>query len=202
MNAKLAFSNHSPLPIDPKKFSMTFIRFVDTDSVGDVVSQLQQASHPASDLTDINSLNTSKSEHGSPMLVLMQPAANTPPITSHSKESQTKTPRNRRQASWLINSAKLELTTPSDVAISLSHNECCILRAAANMNGQLLSRKTLIEAMGHKFLHYDERRLEALISRLRRKLTPYTSKTSPIRCVKGRGYLFGVMLQIVAMPVF
>lgn len=101
------------------------------------------------------------------------------------------------QTRWQLNSSQLELITPDGRAISLSHNECCILRAIANANGKLVSRKTLIEALGHEFWHYDERRLESLISRLRRKLASYVPESFTIRGVKGQGYLFRAELQVV-----
>jgi DNA-binding response OmpR family regulator len=96
---------------------------------------------------------------------------------------------------WRLNSSQLELITPDGRHINLSPDVCCILRAVARASEGLLSRKMLIEAMGHDFLYYDERRLEALISRLRRKLAPYTQDGFLIRAIKGRGYLFGVNLQ-------
>jgi DNA-binding response OmpR family regulator len=93
--------------------------------------------------------------------------------------------------------SQLELITPYGKLIPLSHNECCVLGAAANANGNMVSRKMLIEALGQDFWYYDERRLESLISRLRRKLASYAPEDFPIRGVKGQGYLFRVELQVV-----
>ena len=49
----------------------------------------------------------------------------------------------------------------------------------------------LIEALGQEFWYYDERRLESLISRLRRKLASYAPDGFPIRGVGPLEYLVG-----------
>lgn len=98
---------------------------------------------------------------------------------------------------WLLDSSQLNLIVPDGRQVPLSYNEWRVLRAVANADGNLVSRKVLIEALDQNFLHYDERRLESLISRLRRKLAPYAPDGFPVRGVKGQGYLFGVRLQEV-----
>lgn len=101
------------------------------------------------------------------------------------------------QKRWLLNATQMELIAPDGKPIPLTHNECCVLRAAAGAAGHLVSRKALIEALGQNFWHYDERRLEVLISRLRRKLANAFPDGFPVRGVKGHGYLFGVVLEEV-----
>ncbi len=116
-----------------------------------------------------------------------------PPID----KTKAKTRNGNTQAGWQLNSSHLQLIAPNDSPIQLSHSECCILKVVANANGNLISRKKLIEALGHNFWQYDERRLESLISRLRRKLASYAPEGFPIRGVKGQGYLFGAELQVL-----
>ena len=89
----------------------------------------------------------------------------------------------------------MELVAPCGQPIPLSHNEFRLLQAAAGAKGGLVSRKDLVEALGHNYWHYDERRLEALISRLRRKLATCVPEGFPVRGVKGHGYVFGVELR-------
>jgi len=89
----------------------------------------------------------------------------------------------------------MELIAPNGKHIPLSHNEFCVLQAAAHAQGNLLSRKTLIEALGKNYLHFDERCLEALISRLRRKINSNVDGHFKLRGVRGHGYLFGAVLQ-------
>ena len=106
-------------------------------------------------------------------------------------------PSEPKQICWQLNSRQMELLAPDGRLVPLSHNECCILKAAALANGNLVSRKMLIEALGQEFWDYDERRLESLISRLRRKMSAYAPEDFSIRSVKGHGYLFKVALQDV-----
>jgi DNA-binding response OmpR family regulator len=103
--------------------------------------------------------------------------------------------RGHLQSAWALSSSQLELIAPNGNPISLSHNEFCVLKAAASAPSNLVSRKVLIEALGHKDWYYDERRLETLISRLRRKLAPHIPEGFPVRGIKGHGYLFGIDLQ-------
>jgi DNA-binding response OmpR family regulator len=59
------------------------------------------------------------------------------------------------QTHWQLNSSQLQLIAPDNKAIPLSNNECCILRAVINANKNLVSRKTLIEALGQEYWQYD-----------------------------------------------
>ena len=96
---------------------------------------------------------------------------------------------------WFLDAAQMELIAPDGNPIPLSHNEFCVLQAAARAQGNLLSRKTLIEALGKNYLHFDERCLETLISRLRRKLNTTVYGSFKLRGVRCHGYLFGMTLQ-------
>jgi len=86
---------------------------------------------------------------------------------------------------WALNPRTLTLTAPNGAHIALTHNETRVLNAAARAEGALVSRRCLIEALGANYWDYDERRLEALISRLRRKLPGLS-----VRGIKGQGYVF------------
>lgn len=86
---------------------------------------------------------------------------------------------------WALNPRTLTLTAPNGAHIALTHNETRVLNAAARAEGALISRRCLIEALGANYWDYDERRLEALISRLRRKLPGLS-----VRGIKGQGYVF------------
>ncbi len=96
---------------------------------------------------------------------------------------------------WSLDASQLELIAPGGRRVRLSHNEFCVLQAAARAKGSLLKRKTLIEALGKDYLQYDERCLETLISRLRHKLNSTAHEGFPLRGVRGHGYLFGAELR-------
>jgi DNA-binding winged helix-turn-helix (wHTH) protein len=168
-----------------------------TDLLDNIASTLQQPSFATTTTLDTENLSAWLAKHGVDMLVLPSQNENDRPTTAFISKSETELLNSNGQSLWQLNSSQLELVSPNGRPIPLSHNECCILRASANANGNVVSRKTLIEALGQDFWHYDERRLEALISRLRRKLASYAPERFPIRGVKGQGYLFGVTLQTV-----
>ena len=162
-----------------------------------IASNLQQTSFAATTVLDGENLSAWLAKHGVDILALPLPNENERSITASISKSSHERLNGNEQAGWQLNLSQLELIAPDGRQILLSHNECCVLRAAANANGKLISRKVLVEALGQDFWHYDERRLESLISRLRRKLASYASQGFPIRGVKGQGYLFGVELRIL-----
>jgi DNA-binding winged helix-turn-helix (wHTH) protein len=167
-----------------------------TYPLNNIVSNLQQADFATTAELDGENLSAWLAKHGVDILALHLPNENE---RSRAAISNTKPEMlsHNKQACWQLNASQLELITPYGKLIPLSHNECCVLGAAANANGNMVSRKMLIEALGQDFWYYDERRLESLISRLRRKLASYAPEDFPIRGVKGQGYLFRVELQVV-----
>lgn len=164
-----------------------------------IASNLRQSGFAATTKLDGENLSAWLAKHGVDMLIL--PCSNEnerpTPTVAYIGETKPETLNGNEHVCWQLNSSQLELVVPDGRSIPLSHNECCVLGAAANANGKLVSRKMLVEALGYEFWHYDERRLESLISRLRRKLASYACEDFPIRAVKGQGYLFRVELQVV-----
>lgn len=170
--------------------------FDHNNSHNNIASSLQQADFATTAELDGENLSAWLAKHGVDILALHLPNEHDRPKLTISN-MKPEMPNRNGQAHWQLNTSQLELITPYGKPIPLSHNECCVLGAAASANGNLVNRKMLIEALGQDFWHYDERRLESLISRLRRKLASYAPEGFPIRGVKGQGYLFKVKLQAV-----
>lgn len=162
-----------------------------------IASNLQHPHFAATTALDSENLSVWLAKHGIDMLVLPLSNEKELPVTTAISKAKAETLNGIGQAHWRLNLPQLELIAPNGKPVQLSHNECCVLKAAADANGNLVSRKMLIEALGQDFWHYDERRLEALISRLRRKLASYAPEGFPIRAVKGQGYWFGGELQVL-----
>jgi DNA-binding response OmpR family regulator len=78
--------------------------------------------------------------------------------------------------------------------LELTPSECQILARLARAPRQQANRNQLIEALGGDRYDYDERRLEALISRLRRKLTSAGLDASVLVAERGVGYEFRLPL--------
>ena len=85
---------------------------------------------------------------------------------------------------WALNPRTLTLTAPNGAHIALTLANPRAERRRPRRR-RLVSRRCLIEALGANYWDYDERRLEALISRLRRKLPGLS-----VRGIKGQGYVF------------
>ncbi len=177
---------------------MTSIVIVSADLLGDIPARLQQAGHIVITFPDLDSLNAWLAEKQAAVMLPDTAAVDKLTAQPPVKKPETIKLAENQPSHWLVRPAKLELTTPTSKAIPLTHSECCILRTAANAGGHPVTRKMLIESMGQNFLHYDERRLEAHISRLRRKIASHGQEAFQVRGVRGHGYLFTVELREIA----
>lgn len=99
----------------------------------------------------------------------------------------TRHPTNHR-GSWVVETGSLTVRGPDGRSQTLSLHEITLLRVFAQSQDHFASRRNLIAALGHDYIAYDEQRLEAMISRLRKKLVPLGD--NPIKAAHGRGYVF------------
>ncbi len=98
---------------------------------------------------------------------------------------------------WLLDVAHRELRSPDGKAVALTETEFRLMGAMAWAFPEVATRKALAGALGEEdFLNFDERRLEAAISRLRRKLESEVGE-SPLRSARGRGYVFAAPVRIL-----
>jgi DNA-binding response OmpR family regulator len=61
--------------------------------------------------------------------------------------------------------------------------------------GHLASRRQIVESLGEAFFGYDERRLEAIVSRLRQKLKMVGLSPDTLQAVRGNGYVLNALVQ-------
>lgn len=98
---------------------------------------------------------------------------------------------------WLLDVAHRQLRSPDGKAVALTETEFRLMGAMAWAFPEVATRKALAGALGEEdFLNFDERRLEAAISRLRRKLESEAGE-SPLRSARGRGYVFAAPVRIL-----
>lgn len=95
---------------------------------------------------------------------------------------------------WILATESLEIQGPRGASCTLTLQEAALLRVLALGKDRFASRRALIESLGHNHIDYDEQRLEAMISRLRRKLAPLGD--NPIKAEHGRGYVFTQALRL------
>jgi DNA-binding response OmpR family regulator len=93
-------------------------------------------------------------------------------------------------APWRLMVAQSELVSPGAAAIPLTAWEVTLLEAIAGAQDQIASRDALIRALGKNPIYYDPRALEAVMSRLRRKLPALEENRNPLEAVRSVGYKF------------
>jgi DNA-binding response OmpR family regulator len=95
------------------------------------------------------------------------------------------------QRPWRFSRNSWKLITPSGVDIVLTHLETLLLDILADSPGRPVRRKDIIAtALQQDPLAYDERRLEAVVSRLRRKIAKFYTASQPIKVAHSVGYIF------------
>lgn len=98
-------------------------------------------------------------------------------------------------ASWYLDIPTMKLTSPGGAVITLTPQELRLMQVFSRSYGGEATRRKLIEGLGYKFLDFDERRLETLVSRLRRKIAEHCGERELIRTLRSEGYLFSGALQ-------
>lgn len=94
------------------------------------------------------------------------------------------------QAQWTLDLPRLSLSAPDGRSVALTASELAVLQAIARATHQRCDRAALAGALGEDWRSFDERRLEALMSRLRRKLSQQLGNSTPLRTLRGQGYGF------------
>jgi two-component system OmpR family response regulator len=107
--------------------------------------------------------------------------------------AMARTPSSQRGC-WTVESDSLTVRGPNGLTQTLSLQEVTLLREFAQAENHFVSRRQLVKALGHDYLAYDEQRLEAMISRLRKKLSPLGE--NPLKAAHGRGYVFTQVLRL------
>ena len=97
--------------------------------------------------------------------------------------------------SFRLDSSGRVLHLPRSKEVSLTRSEGTILKILSQSGVEPVSRKLLSEALGQDYMQYDERRLEAIISRLRRKLKEAYPDAEIIKAARGVGYQLLVAVQ-------
>lgn len=103
-----------------------------------------------------------------------------------------------QRRAWQLQKRRWLLITPEGKDIPLSHSETRLLAALAQGNGDAVLKAELIRALGFDPQTYDDRRLEALVRRLRQKCHELMGEHIPLQTVYGQGYAFTETLEMLA----
>lgn len=90
---------------------------------------------------------------------------------------------------WRLSGSPPCLIPPDSAPILLSRQDYLVLAALVSKQ-QAVSRKEIVEALGHDFQDYDQRRLDTQMRRLRRKVEDACGLRLPVATLRGVGYHF------------
>lgn len=93
-------------------------------------------------------------------------------------------------AGWRVEPQSWRLIAPSGTAVQLTATEFACVAALFRCRGTPVPRGDLIEALDRPSMRYNDRNLDALISRMRRKVAGACGADLPISVVYGVGYVF------------
>lgn len=90
---------------------------------------------------------------------------------------------------WQLFWPRCELHAASGECIHLTGQEAAFLHALLLSQGQVVSRRMVVENMGKNYLNYDMRNLDTLLLRLRKKVAGVSSQPLPVKTIHGTGYM-------------
>lgn len=98
---------------------------------------------------------------------------------------------------WLLLAESRRLQSPEGLESELTASEMVIFQLLLNNPGQVISRRQIVEALGHSWVDYDLRRLDTLVSRLRRRWREKYELELPLKTEHRDGYSFCAVLSEV-----
>lgn len=114
---------------------------------------------------------------------------------------ETTSPAHTLAGHWTLLAHSWLLVAPTGARIALTAHEYSLLALLVSRKGTAASRREIIGEFGLDYRHYDERRLEAIISRLRRKLEPHQGDSKPLQTAHGFGYAFTAPAELCSRSV-
>jgi DNA-binding response OmpR family regulator len=91
---------------------------------------------------------------------------------------------------WVIDSTGWTLTAPNQHALQLTAAEFAFMSALCRRNREVCDRDELLATLARPRGKFDDGHLDAVVSRLRRKIERHTKLAVPIKVVYGVGYTF------------
>lgn len=93
-------------------------------------------------------------------------------------------------AGWTYDASSYHLATTNSEQVELTSTEHHLLQSFLRSPGRVLSREQLLDAVGGRDWHPNDRSIDVLVGKLRRKLRDPTENPSIIRTIRGSGYKF------------
>lgn len=91
---------------------------------------------------------------------------------------------------WVLDSTSWTLTAPNQHTLKLTATEFAFMSILCSNGGEVCQRDELLETLARPKANFDNRHLDAVVSRLRRKIEHHSKLHAPIKVVYGVGYTF------------
>lgn len=104
------------------------------------------------------------------------------------------------RSKWMLDLTTWSLVSPEGVSVKLTHSERVLLLELARVPGQSVTRDDLVHSLGHNPEHYDQRRMEILVRRLRNKAKDLLGYDLPLETAHRQGYAFTYAIEIKGAP--
>ncbi|MEI8170740.1 MAG: response regulator transcription factor [Rhodoferax sp.] len=95
-------------------------------------------------------------------------------------------------ACWSLSADDWVLRNPQGCELTVTDTERRFLKIMVASAGQVVERETLIDAFAQIVSDYDPHRLDALVSRLRKRTEMAGLGSLPLQSIRGTGYVFSV----------
>ena len=102
----------------------------------------------------------------------------------------------RQGSEWRLELGPRRLHVPGAPAVALSQQDLLVLESLMSNAGKGVSRQMIVSALDEDYLHYDQRRLDTQMRRLRRKIEEVTGQELPVKTLRNAGYCFYAKAQI------
>ncbi|MGO4670251.1 response regulator transcription factor [Bosea sp. 2RAB26] len=99
-------------------------------------------------------------------------------------------PANGNGDQWVLDSTNWMLVAPNHRSLKLTATEFAFMSVLCSKGGDICQREDLMETLARPRSSFGNRHLDAIVSRLRRKIEERTSLPAPIKVVYGVGYTF------------
>lgn len=96
--------------------------------------------------------------------------------------------RLRLRAEWLYNPDTNILKTPTKDQIRLTSTEGTIFKTLVSSVGHIVSRQEIVRALGKNEAAYDDRNLDVMVMRIKKKIASASPNPLTIKTVHGVGY--------------
>ncbi|MCW9034216.1 MAG: response regulator transcription factor [Rhodospirillales bacterium] len=105
-------------------------------------------------------------------------------------EEKQSTSKKQLSESWVFDQVNWTLKAPHGTAHQLSSKELLFINMLLKKPGEQVHRSDILDHLGYSSDEYGNSALEALVLRIRKKLTENSHHQDPIKTLRGIGYLF------------